>query len=81
MGLLIPERLDQPLGRCRVQGHRDVVDERKAHQRLHVDVVRMRGKRVDEEEQDIDLSLGNQRTDLLVAACAKEHGLKLPSIT
>ena len=51
-----------------IERHRDVVDEGEAHQRLHVDVMRVRRQGVDEEEQGVDPALRDHGADLLVAA-------------
>ena len=67
-GNLRLEARDEPVGGGPVERHRDVVDEADAHQRLHVDVVRVGRERIDEEEQHVDLAFGDHGADLLVAA-------------
>src|SRR6185503_2698224 len=51
-----------------VDRKRNVVERRKARQRFHVDIVRQRRQRILEEDQYIQLPLGDHRADLRVAA-------------
>ena len=59
---------DEDFGGAAVEGHGDVVDDRKAGQGFHIDVVRQRRHRIDEEEERRHDPLGDQRADLLIAA-------------
>src|SRR5206468_12192248 len=49
-------------------GDRHVVHYRDAQQCLDVDVVRLRLQRIPEKDDDVDPSLDDGRTDLLIAA-------------
>jgi hypothetical protein len=58
---------EHEIGRCAVAGDRDVVENRDPQQRLDVDVVRVRGERIGEEDHQVDAALGDRGADLLVA--------------
>jgi ATP-dependent helicase HrpB len=73
---LLPPRAvagDDEVGGGGIAGHRDVVDQSEAGEGLHVDIVRVRRERVDEEDEPVQLAFRDQGADLLVAA----HGAAL----
>ncbi len=51
-----------------VVGDGDVPDDRMTQQGLYVRVVRLGGEGIPEEDQHVDFALGDERSDLLVAA-------------
>ena len=66
--VLEERRRDQEIGRRTVDRRRDIVERRQAQQRLDVDVVRLRRHGIPEEDQGVDLAVGDQRPQLLVTA-------------
>ena len=66
--VLEERRRDQKIGRRTVDGRRHVVERGQTQQGLDVHVVRLGRHRVPEENQGVDLAVGDQRTQLLVAA-------------
>src|SRR5918992_2021635 len=61
-------RAEHEVGRRAVARDRDVVDDRDAEQRLHVDIMRMWLERIPEEDHEVDLPFDNTRAHLLVPA-------------
>lgn len=61
-------RGDDEIGRGPVVRDGNVVDLCDAQKRLHVGIMRLSGKRIGEEDDDVDMSLGYFGSDLLIAA-------------
>src|SRR5260221_3031854 len=68
VGLREQRRRDQEVRRGAVTGHRDIPDHGDAQERSHIGIVRVRLQWVPEENEEIDLTLGDLRPDLLIAA-------------
>src|SRR6202023_2728790 len=66
----------QHVRRAAIARDRNIVEDRESKQRLDVDVVRLRRQRIPKEDDDVDLFLSDERSDLRVAAkrARQEHG-------
>ena len=68
LGVEEQRRRDQEIGRRAVAGDGHVVEHGQPQQRLHVDVVRLGGQRVPEEDDEVQLRVHQHSADLRVAA-------------